>query len=201
MAMFDPKNRPKPDNKDLPASDYLLVLKSFERRSAKGSNKPYLRGRFLIIHGPAKGKSFFDSISLDTDNSGAMFRLSLLSEQCGVTEPFDLDDDNILRAKLCGRPFKATVNRKISGEYVNNGIQRYITKVSDSEREVMERWLIEKQEEDEFNGGGHRDGGNEYGMPDDGVPPPGDDDFMGGGGRRGGRGDGGAGGGYDDIPF
>lgn len=184
MATFDPKKeREKNKDEGIPAGDYLLVLKSFERKTARTSGKDYLRSRFQVIYGPAKGKSFFDSISLDTGNSGSMLRLSLLAEGCGRTEPFDLDSDADLRAALTGKPFKARVKRAFENGYTNNGIERYLVSekdVSQREREIMDIWSMERQEEEDMGQG-------------DGGPPISDGDFYGGGG--GGRAP------DDDIPF
>lgn len=184
MASFDPKEqREKNKNEGVPAGEYLIVMRGFERKTAKQSGKDYLRCRFQVIAGPAKGKSFFDSVSLDTDNSGSMFRLSLLAEQCGQTEAFDLDLDAELRKAFIGKPFKARVKRTTENGYTNNGIERYVTGkgISDREREMMEIWAMEKQEEDDMGQG-------------DGGPPLRDEDEFGGSSRSSGRPD-------DDIPF
>ena len=175
MATFDPKaHQNAGDNDGVPAGDYLLVLKSFKRNRGKQSGKPYLRGMFKVIHGPAKGKTFFDSISLDTSNSGAMFRLSMLAEQAGAG-PFDLDLDDEIREAICNKPFKARVNREKSGEYTNNGIARYLGKeITDFERRVMDTWLVDFAEGQQFGGGGDVDSD---GLPGGDAPPPGDDDI------------------------
>lgn len=183
MAMFDPKKaREENKNQGIPPNAYLLAIKSFERRMSK-KDKPYLHCRIVVIAGPAKKRSFFDNISLDLTNSGAMFRLGILAEQCGVEAAFDLENDDAIRENLVGRPFKAQVNRKTENGYVNNGIERYITgdKITDGDRAQMEAWVTEEAEREEWDG--QRDGD---------VPPPGDEDF-GGPGRGGGI--------DDDIPF
>jgi hypothetical protein len=176
MAIFDPsKHKNSGDSEGVPAGDYLLILKNFERKTGKNSHKPYFRGCFEVIHGPAKGGTFFDSISLDVTNSGAMFRLSMLSEQCGAG-PFDLDSDRDIADALCRKPFKAAVNRERSGEYTNNGIKRYLgDKITEFEQRVMETWLIEEAERNQFGGGDSGGGYDENGL--DAPPPPGDDDI------------------------
>lgn len=174
MAMFDPqKAKDESKNRGIPSGDYLLAISSFKRKTSK-KGKDYLNARIIVIAGAAKKRSFFDNISLDVENSGAMFRLSMLSEQCGVEKPFDLDSDDELRANLCMRPFKARVSLKHENGYANNGIERYITgdKVTDHDRQLMEEWLVESAAESDWNGGGSGDGGY-----DDGAPPPGDEDI------------------------
>ena len=143
-----------------------------------------------MIAGAAKNKSFFDNISLDVSNQGAAFRLSMLCEQCGVTEAFELDNEAELRSKLCGRPFKARVKREFSNGYTNNGIERYLgDKISDGDRSTMEEWVAAQADNQEWSGGGG--GGFRH---DDDVPPPGDEDDFGAPSGRGRRPD-------DDIPF
>lgn len=181
MAKFDPKAAKEAgsgsDNDGVPAGEYLLALKSFQRKTSQ-KGKQYLRGRFVVIAGGAAGKGFFDSISLDTDNQGSMFRLSLLAEQCGTTEAFDLDDDGELRAALCGKPFKAKVNRKVENGYTNNGIERYLTKITDREREIMDAWVIEEGERRSFDDdGGGSSQGSTMSPYDDSAPHAADDDI------------------------
>lgn len=191
MAKFDPKAQKEKgsgnDNSGIPAGDYLLAMKNFQRKTSK-AQKPYLRAKFEAIAGPAKGKGFFDSVSLDLENQGAMFRLSLLAEQCGMTEAFDLDDDGELRKALVGKPFKARVSRKVENGYTNNGIERYVVgdKISKAEREMMDTWALEEAERRNFDGDGDQG-------PDD-VPPPSDDGYGGGYTSSGASPD-------DDIPF
>ncbi len=173
MAMFDPqKAREENKNRGIPAGDYLLAIKKFDRRTSK-KNKDYLHCQVIVIAGAGKGRSFFDNISLDTTNSGAMFRLGVLAEQCGVERSFDLDSDDDIKANLCGRPFKARVSLKHENGYANNGIERYITgdKVTDRDRELMEQWLVDSAAESDWNGGSESSDGGED------VPPPTDDDI------------------------
>ncbi len=188
MATFDPKNPPGGgagnNNDGVPASDYLLIVKNFKRQEGKTSRKPYLRACFEVIHGPAKGRTFFDSLSLDMSNSGAMFRLSMLCEQV-QSGAFDLDDDQAIKDAILRKPFKARVSREVNGQYVNNGIARYLNKeVSDFDRRIMETWAFDDAERQQHGGGGG------YGVDGDGLP---DDDVphsaSGGGGYN------------DDIPF
>ena len=175
MAIFDPSKHKNADSEGIAAGDYLLILKNFKRKTGKDSGKPYLRAVFEVIHGPAKGATFFDSISLDVNNSGAMFRLSMLSEQCG-SGPFDLDSDDGIMEAIGRKPFKARVNREKSGEYINNGIQRYLGKeTTEFEKRIMDTWLIDEAERSQFGG----DGGGGGGYDENGLdaPPPGDDDI------------------------
>lgn len=185
MATFDPKNPPgggsTNSNDGVAAGDYLLILKSFKRAHGKQSGKPYLRGCFQVIHGPAKGRTFFDSLSLDMGNSGAMFRLSMLCEQV-ASGAFDLDDDQAIKDAICRKPFKARVSREVNGQYTNNGISRYLNKeVTEFDRRIMDTWAYDDAERQQHGGGG--DGVDGDGLPYDDAPHP-------------------AGGGYnDDIPF
>jgi hypothetical protein len=183
MATFDPSKHQKVPDSDsgVPAGDYLLIIKSFSRKAGKDSGKPYLRTLFKVIHGPAKDRTFFDSLSLDMNNSGAMFRLSMLAEQCG-SGAFDLDRDSEIRDALANKPFKARVSREVSGQYINNGIARYLGKeITDFERRVMDTWLVDYAENQQFGGGGgggrSGDGVDGDGLPDGNVPPPSDDDI------------------------
>lgn len=203
MPVFDPRNAPKPDTSNIgvPAGDYLLVMRGFNRKdSAKGN--PYLRAGFEVIDGSAKGKKFWDAVSLDLSNPGTVSRLSLLFEatDAGAVE---LEDDKALREAICNKPFKARVNRKKEGQYINNGIERYLnSKVTEEERDFMKAWREEWEAQREMNGGGGGYGSrSDNGLPEEGdeAPPRDDDDFMreSAGGRRGG----GRRNSDDDIPF
>lgn len=204
MATFTPGQKPANGGGDegVPAGDYLIILHGFTRKNSQKSGKPFLRGRFQVIHGRLKGKSFFDTISLDIDNAGSLGRLSLLSESVGQRDAFDLDSDAECRDAFCNKPFKARINREVSGQYTNNGIARYLIKeTTDSDRAVIETWLLEKAEKDQFGGGGNRDGMDANGLPDEHGDPPPPDDSDNPYERRGGGRNGYGGRGNDDIPF
>jgi hypothetical protein len=167
MATFDPKKAREEGNQGIPPADYLLAIKTFERKESK-KGKDYLLCKIGVIHGAAKGKTFRDIISLDVDNSGTAFRLSLLMEGVGHEEAIDLRSDEDLRKALINRPFKAKVNRKVENGYTNNGIERYLVgqAVTDGEREIMNDWVIDASATDDYDNPGGGD-----------VPPPGDDDI------------------------
>jgi hypothetical protein len=194
MATFDPKNRPaQQDNDGVPGGDYLIVLKNFARKTSAAGN-PYLRARYEVIAGPAKGKQFFDSIGLDVSNSGTAFRLSMFAELVGRTEAFDLENDAELREVFCNRPFKARIKRTVQGQYVNNGIERYVPAkdVSQRENEIMAIWSMEWDEKHAHGGGP----GGDQGSFDERAPHAAD-----GADGYGGWGSGGGGQADDDIPF
>lgn len=172
MALFDPNQHKKPADQPqgVPPSDYLLAITYLKRNFAKTDGKPYLRAKFQVIYGPLKGQEFYDSISLDLTNQGAMFRLALLSEQCGVTQAFDLDNDDEIKERLMRRPFKARVKRSVSGQYTNNGIERYITDPTPQEVHAMQVWHMEDEER-------RASGGGSSGSDSRDAPPPGDDDI------------------------
>lgn len=177
MAMFDPKKAKEENaNRGLPSGPYLLAVSSFDRKTSK-AGKEYLNARIVVIAGPAKKRSFFDNISLDQNNKGAMFRLSMLAEQCGVEAAFDLDDDAAIRENLVGRPFKAQVSLKHENGYTNNGIERYITgdKVTEKDREAMEQWVIDAEAEGEWSGSSRSNDGP---PDDDDAPHPADSDDI-----------------------
>lgn len=184
-AMFDPKKARAEGGKNdgLPPGEYLIAIKRFERKTSKAGKK-YLHCLFHVIAGAAKKRTFFENLSLDMANAGAMTRLSLLAEQCGVEGAFDLDEDAEIQKHLVGRPFKARISRTQSGQYTNNGIERYLmgAAVTDRDRAAMEEWVTAQADEGEWSGRG------------DDAPPPDDDDFAsnysGGGAKD-----------KDDIPF
>ena len=186
MANFDPKKTADEASKNrdlsklgLPASEFLIAMKDFDLKESQ-RGKPYIKAEFVVIAGPAKGKKFKDAMSLDLDNSGSMARLSMLCNEIGQEETFDLDDESMLRKVLLGKPFKARVNRKIENGYVNNGVERLIVgdKVSAAEREIMESWIVANAEERSYDSGSggttHAGGGGGY---DEDAPPPTDDDL------------------------
>lgn len=201
MAVFNPKEAPKPDTSNIgvPANDYLIVIKGFKRKQGQKSGADYIRCGFEVIDGVCKGQKFWDAVSLDLNNAGTVARLSLLFEatEAGAVE---LEDDKALREAICNKPFKARVSRSKQGQYVNNGIERYLnSKVTETERDTMKAWREDWEAQREINGGGGGGGASDNGLPEDGdAPARDDDDFMreahgGKGGRRGGPG--------DDIPF
>lgn len=157
-TMFDPKKPPAGGgNQDhgVPPGDYVIALTWFERKLSKKSQQPYLRAKYTVVCGAAKGKTFWASISLDTSSAGAMTRLSLMAEQCGVTEAFDLDSDDAVRANLALRPFKARVRRVTENGYTNNDIERYIKDgMSAAEEKAARTWVLDYEEGAEYDGDG-----------------------------------------------
>lgn len=151
MATFDP-------NADyettIPPGTYLLALTSYERKVGKSSGKPYLRCRYQIIDGPAKGESFFSNLGIDVANRGAMFRLKLMAEAVGLTQAFDLDDDRAFNDAFVNKPFKALLKSQRNGDFVNTEIDRYQKDVSPGERDILQSWMMDRAEEGAFDGGG-----------------------------------------------
>lgn len=169
--MFDPKaHTGSGDSSDLPSGEFLLALRWFERRTSK-KNTPYLRCKYVVIHGPKAGAEFFANLSIDTHNEGAAGRLSVFCAAVGVSEAFSLADDDALRRLFVDKPFKARVSRKVNGEYVNHDIERYLLKVSDAERKLMDGWVLDQQEAEamgERRGSGQGSGGGDF--ADDDIP-------------------------------
>lgn len=195
MATFDPKahNKPKePDGKEnVPSGEYLLANVWFKRKT-NGKKKPYLRMKTVVIYGPAKDRYFYDYVGIDMDSSGQMYRLAVLCEALGA-EAFDLSKDNEVRGALLFKPFKGRVKRERNGQYINCTVERVIPELSPEERQACDRWVLERElEQEQRQGGG---GGDDFG----------DDDGFGGGGGGGleDPGDPGAGSPVDDddIPF
>jgi hypothetical protein len=168
--MFDPKaHGGGSGDADLPSGEYFLVLRWFERRTSK-KNTPYLRCKYAIIHGPKAGTEFFANLSIDASNEGAAGRLSVFCAAVGVSEAFSLDDDEALRRLFINKPFKARLSRKADGQYINHDIERYLLKVSDAERKLMDGWVLDEQEAEAMGErrGGSRGGGGAF--VDDDIP-------------------------------
>lgn len=171
--MFDPKaHGGGGSDADLPSGEYLLALRWFERRTSK-KDKPYLRAKYEIVHGPKAGKDFFSNLSIDTGNEGAAGRLSVYCTAVGVEEAFSLADDDALKRLFVGKPFKARIARTENGQYTNYDIERYVLKVSDAERRLMDAWVLDQQEAEAMgerrgSGSGGKSGGNDF--VDDDIP-------------------------------
>lgn len=191
MTDFDPtQHKPKQfDDSPLPAGRYLMVLEHIERKRGKESGRPYIRGRYRIIHGPLKGRTFFSSIGIDLSQDGTAGRLSAFCAAIGLRERFNIEDDNSLRRAWLNRPFKAEISQKKNGNYVNNDIRKYAIDEKDAskaEREFMASWRAEFLQKQEMEAGGFGDDDDDFGDGDD----------FGGNFSGGSRGDD-----DDDIPF
>lgn len=147
--MFDPSkhkgSQQAQGSGDLPAGDYLLAMKWFERRTAK-TGGAYLRCKYAVVYGPRAGAEFWSNLSIDVSKEGAAGRLSVYCSAVGVDKPFSLSDDSALRRVFVGRPFKAKVKVRVDGGYTNHDIERYVLSVSDSERQIMNNWVLDQQE-------------------------------------------------------
>lgn len=165
MAKFNTSDAKDQNNRGLPPGDYLLAIRSLERKTSK-ARKPYLQTKIEVIAGPAKGKKFRDGMSLDFGNEGASFRFALLLEQCRVATIDDTDDDNEIRRAVLNKPFKARVKRSFDGDWVNNSVERYLVgvAVTDEDRAAMDEWEANHEGEAEQ-------------QEQDDVPPPSDDDI------------------------
>jgi len=173
--IFDPKK--KYASEGLPPGDYLIALVDYQRKESKEKRKPYLRAKYEVVAGAAAGKTFYATISLDTDNGGAMTRLSLMAECCGVTEAFDLNSDKAFTDAFCDRPFKARVKRTTENGYTNNDIERYLKDVSSHEQKAMDAWVLNSGEEREMDsklgasgGSGARGKSSASDFADDDIP-------------------------------
>lgn len=175
--MFDPKQN-KPEWEGLPPGEYLIALRSFERKLSKEKRTPYLRAKYQVIAGPAKGKTFFASISLDMENAGSAGRLSLFAERCGVTQAFDLDNDDDFRRLFCDVVFKARVALKKANGYTNNDIERYL-EMNDAEIKKATEWALTAADDEDASaatgssgggGGGNGKSGKNAFLDDDDIP-------------------------------
>lgn len=161
MAMFDPSTKRGSGDQQygVPPGDYLIAMINFDRRMNKKQTAYYLRAKFKVIFGPAKGKSWTENISLDATNDATAFRLQLLFEGVGRNTAIDLDDESELRRALLHRPFKARLRRYTENGYTNNGIERYLVgkDVSDADRDVIDQYKLDREAsgaDDEVHGGG-----------------------------------------------
>jgi hypothetical protein len=187
MAIFDPSKHQSDDNQQpLPAGPYLVALVGFERKRSDRTGGDYLRGRFKVLHGRAKGRTFYSTIGLDVRRDGAAARLGLYCKAVGVTKPFDLDDDAAVTRALVGKPFKAQISQTQNGQYVNNDVQRYLLDgMTSEEQEAAEAWW---QDWSERSLARHDNGSGDW-NPNDYAEAT-----QSGGGTR-------VRGGDDDIPF
>lgn len=188
MATFDPNKHKGGGYEALPAGTYLIAMISYERKQSK-QGKPYLRAKFAVAAGRAKGKTFYSSVSIDMGNDGAMSRLSLYCQAVGVTEAFDLDSDRAIERALLGKPFGAQVTQEQSGQYVNNDIKRFVLELPPAMVQAGEAWW--------------QDWINKHSDPAGDGDDWSADDFAGGGGSTSGGGfsDDDGFGGDPDIPF
>lgn len=177
---FEPNQQQghKLDN-NLPPGEYLIALRWFERKRAQSGQSDYLRCRYEVIAGPAKGASFFANLSLNVEKAGAANRLFYFCKSAGVKGKIPLSDDAQLASFIMNRPFKAVISRKQNGRYVNNDIKRYEQDVDEAERKVMDQWFLD-HEGDELKFGAGSGGGSHEPSDFDDSPPLadyGDDDI------------------------
>jgi len=139
----------------VPAGDYMLALVWFKRQVGKDSGQDYLRCKWQVIGGRAKGKSFFANISCNLSKEGTVVRWQILMECCGVTEQFELGstregndregDDNITRLFM-HKPIKARVKVETNGGYTNNDLQmlHFRKNWTDEDQAIALKWLDER---------------------------------------------------------
>jgi len=143
----------------IPAGRYALLFGPFERKT--GQTKPYhdfLKVKFNTIKSDgSSGKGFRDIVGLMIDPKGnpdlekrARFnatRLQIWIEVFGIDEEFEVGEtaegvtsaalgDRNFRRLFQGRAFVAEITRKESGGYVNNNIQRIISRSQWTESEL-----------------------------------------------------------------
>jgi hypothetical protein len=125
----------------IPGGDYLIALRSFERKSSK-KGTDYLKCKWVVCGGKLLWKSFFSGMSCNLAVDGTCLRWQLLCEACEVTDPFELgsfaegtneEGDRDITRLFVGRPFAARIRRTINGQYTNNDIERFLLG-PDSER-------------------------------------------------------------------
>lgn len=151
MTLFDPSKHSKTgaasgnDSTDLPAGEYLLAMKWFERRTAK-TGGAYLRAKYVVVYGPRSGAEFFSNVSIDVSKPGSAGRLGVYCAAIGVDKPFDLADDGAVKRAFLGKPFKAKVSVRSSNGYTNHDVERYLPQVSSAERRAMDNWVLDQQE-------------------------------------------------------
>jgi hypothetical protein len=174
----------------VPAGTFLLALQWFVRREAH-SGADYIRGRFEVVWGPGKGRSFYTNVSFDTTKPGAVTRLAVWCEAVGQQEEFDLSNDREVKRVFLHQPFKARVSAKKGrkeGE-VDNDIERYETTLTPDEQAAVDAILDELEQKGALEGGGADDdfnddpvrgGGGDLGDPVGGDPVGGADNGAGG---------------------
>lgn len=151
MSLFDPSKHGngsgdrRDDGGGIPAGEYLLAMRWFERRTAK-SGAAYLRAKYEVIHGPRSGQTFFANVSLDVSKAGVAGRLSVYCAAIGQDRPFDLNSDEAVKRAFLGKPFKAKVSVRESNGYTNTDLERCFAQVSPAERRTMDAWVLDQQE-------------------------------------------------------
>lgn len=183
MAKFDPKaSNEQAGAGDLASFEGLIALVWFERRETKNKKGAYfMRGKYEVCVGPNAGKTFFANQSLDL--SVAAGRLSVWCAAIGHEESFDPDSVDELKRVFLRKPFKASVERAMNGQYVNFDIKRFVvaSKLTDAERKAAEGWLLDQEEKRALAGGTLDDlgeaAGSGGGKGGSGKPDFGDDEI------------------------
>ncbi len=190
----------------LPAGVYIVALRSFSRKTSKAGNE-YLRCRFVVCTGPAKGRGFFTNMGLDFSKEGTRNRWLIWMEACDVNEEFEIgseaegtveEGDENLKRLFVDQPFKITLKVETNGQYRNNDIQliHFKRNWTQADYEAISQWLSERESRGDDAGGGGG-GGGPVGDGGSGGGPVDDDyyDNRAGGTKAGGYA------GDDDIPF
>ncbi len=147
QTTFDPKAPVADGPEGIPSFEGLIALMWFERKKAKSSGNDYARCKYEVIDGAKPGATFYANQSLDLGVAAG--RLSVWCAAVGQTEAFDIGSDKEVAGAFLRKPFKAQVERKQNGQYINHDIKRMTTadKLTPAERKVMEGWLLDKEQE------------------------------------------------------
>lgn len=216
MPRLGPSGGGGDEKPEIPAGEYIIALRSFRRKVGKNSGQDYLNCRWVICAGPLEGKVFYSSMSLDLSKEGAVNRLRIWMEACGVKDEFEIgstaeqtaqEGDQNIRELFVGQPFVVTVKVERNGQYTNHDIEKihYVRLWTDHQKAAMDIWLEAQQnagqpERPENDSGGGRGRGPEDDWTGGGggaaAPPEEDYGPVGGGTTTGGFA-----GSDDDIPF
>lgn len=172
----------------VPAGEYIIALKSFQRKVSQTSRNEYLRCRWVVCAGPLEGKSFFSNVSCNFSTEGTVSRWRIWMEACGVEEEFEVgsiregtqsEGDQNIRDLFRNKPFKVTVKVEKNGNYVNNDIQmiHYVRSWTEEDKRQMDLWLDALEKAGQPSGSPQDDDGGDS-APHGGG---GGGDFAGGG--------------------
>lgn len=138
---FDPKAAQSAGG-EVGAGEYLLAVVRLDLKTSQ-KNKPYAKMKIEVCAGPNAGRTFYASQSFTESSYG---RLGVWCSAMGVTEPFDLSDEQACREALCMKPFKAKIKVVQNGQYTNHDIERFIVKLTGEETTAAQGWILDLAE-------------------------------------------------------
>ena len=194
--MFDPSQHKPDPSKRGPQSEYLtqpghylLVFVRAKTLNSTPKGSPFKAFKTIVIAACSRkgdvlvdgrvGAFFWHDVFF---SPGALSRLGALCASMGVSDPFDVEDDDAIEGALLFAPFKGRVECRKSGDKTYSKVAFTETEVSPAEQRALDEWTATHSADARAEAavsGGKSGGSAGKGSSD---PMPTDDDLDGGSG-------------------